>query len=71
MEQLDQAMRAITLENPYFTAVLYENFYGRADKLAKGLPGRNLLISRQPHRCVLSVMPIIIRWNGWTVKRRL
>lgn len=36
MEQLDQAMRAITLENPYFTAVLYENFYGRADKLAKG-----------------------------------
>ena len=35
MEQLDQAMRAI---------------------------------SRQPHRCVLSVMPIIIRWNGWTVK---
>ena len=36
MEQLDQAMRAITLENPYFTAALYENFYGRADKLAKG-----------------------------------
>ena len=29
-------MRAITLENPYFTAALYENFYGRADKLAKG-----------------------------------
>ena len=26
MEQLDQAMRAITLENPYFTAALYENF---------------------------------------------
>lgn len=22
--------------NPYFTAALYENFYGRADKLAKG-----------------------------------
>lgn len=36
MEQLDQAMRAITLENPYFTAALYENFYGRVDKLAKG-----------------------------------
>lgn len=36
MEQLDQAMRAITLENPYFTAALYENFYGRADKLSKG-----------------------------------
>lgn len=36
MEQLDQAMRVITLENPYFTAALYENFYGRADKLAKG-----------------------------------
>lgn len=54
-----------------FYCRVVREFYGRADKLAKGLPGRNLLISRQPHRCVLSVMPIIIRWNGWTVKRRL
>lgn len=68
MEQLDQAMRAITLENPYFTAALYENFTDVPTSWPRGLPGRNLLISRQPHRCVLSVMPIIIRWNGWTVK---
>lgn len=36
MQQLDQAMWAITLDDPYFTAELYEIFYGRADKLAKG-----------------------------------
>lgn len=46
MQQLDQAMRAMTLENPYFTAELYETFYGRANRLAKGLTRAELAYSQ-------------------------
>ncbi|MFQ9935032.1 MAG: hypothetical protein ACLRXQ_02045 [Phascolarctobacterium faecium] len=43
MEQLDQAMRATTLENPYFTAALYENFTDVPTSWPRGLPGGTCL----------------------------
>ncbi|WP_337369639.1 transporter substrate-binding domain-containing protein [Phascolarctobacterium faecium] len=42
MEQLDQAMKSINLDNPYFISDLYERFYGRDNGMTRSYTSAEL-----------------------------